>query len=250
MKEFINKFKNMEKTKKLVILFITISFVFILSITSYNALTDNFEKNTDVATTENIKEDENDKDENKESYVEDAENQTDEETKDEEDEKKAEENTSTTNKENSSSNSKQTNKSETSTNKNGTSGTTDNQSNNSNSNQTNSNNNSSTNSSQEKETISIHIQVIGMGETMMSGNLTVEKGSNAYSVLKEIADKNGISISGSKYYVSGIGNLKEKQHGPLSGWMYKVNGTSPNTAAYYYKLNNGDNVVWYYVNYE
>lgn len=250
MKEFINKFKNLEKTKKLVILFITISFVFILGITSYNALTDNFEKNTDVATTENIKEDENDKDENKESYVDDAENQTDEETKDEEDEKKAEENTSTTNKENSSSNSKQTNKSETSTNKNDTSGTTDNQSNNSNSNQTNSNNNSSTNSSQEKETISIHIQVIGMGETMMSGNLTVEKGSNAYSVLKEIATRNGQTVSGSTSYVTGIGGLNEKEHGPGSGWMYKVNGYVPPKPAIAYKLNDGDNVVWYYVNYE
>ncbi len=74
--------------------------------------------------------------------------------------------------------------------------------------------------------------------------------SEALSVLKIIAAKNGKEVEGSDYYVSGIGGLKEKQHGPMSGWMYSVNGVAPNMAAIKYNLKDGDKVVWYYVNYE
>ena len=65
-----------------------------------------------------------------------------------------------------------------------------------------------------------------------------------------LKDKNGKEVEGSDYYVSGIGGLKEKQHGPMSGWMYSVNGVAPNMAAIKYNLKDGDKVVWYYVNYE
>ena len=99
------------------------------------------------------------------------------------------------------------------------------------------------------EKINISIQVIGMGNTMMSGTLNVDKNSNALSVLKTLAAKNGKEVAGSDYYVSGIGGLYEKQHGPMSGWMYSVNGVAPNKAAIKYDLNDGDQVVWYYVNY-
>ena len=125
----------------------------------------------------------------------------------------------------------------------------------SNSGQTSNNqsNNSSTNSSSNQqptnEKITINIQVIGMGNTMMSGTLNVDKNSNALSVLKTLAAKNGKEVAGSDYYVSGIGGLYEKQHGPMSGWMYSVNGVAPNKAAIKYDLNDGDQVVWYYVNY-
>ena len=45
MKEFINKIKNMDKTKRIVILFITISFVFIGSFSIYNGVTGNYKTN-------------------------------------------------------------------------------------------------------------------------------------------------------------------------------------------------------------
>ncbi len=43
MKEFINKIKNMDKTKRIVILFITISFVFIGGFSIYNGVTGNYQ---------------------------------------------------------------------------------------------------------------------------------------------------------------------------------------------------------------
>ena len=103
-----------------------------------------------------------------------------------------------------------------------------------------------------KQTVSI--KVIGINTTMMQGNIEVNSSSTAYSVLRELAKQNGKSIStkgfGSTVYVSGIDGLKEFDHGPSSGWMYKVNGTPPNTGAGAYRLKAGDQVIWYYVNIE
>ena len=103
-----------------------------------------------------------------------------------------------------------------------------------------------------KQTVSI--KVIGINTTMMQGNIEVNSSSTAYSVLRELAKQNGKSIStkgfGSTVYVSGKDGLKEFDHGPSSGWMYKVNGTPPNIGAGAYRLKAGDQVIWYYVNIE
>lgn len=103
-----------------------------------------------------------------------------------------------------------------------------------------------------KQTVSI--KVIGINTTMMQGNIEVNSSSTAYSVLRELAKQNGKSIStkgfGSTVYVSGIDGLKEFDHGPSSGWMYKVNGTPPNIGAGAYRLKAGNQVIWYYVNIE
>lgn len=103
-----------------------------------------------------------------------------------------------------------------------------------------------------KQTVSI--KVIGINTTMMQGNIEVNSSSTAYSVLRELAKQSGKSIStkgfGSTVYVSGIDGLKEFDHGPSSGWMYKVNGTPPNIGAGAYKVKAGDQVIWYYVNIE
>lgn len=103
-----------------------------------------------------------------------------------------------------------------------------------------------------KQTVSV--QVIGVNSTMMQGNIEVNSSSTAYSVLRELAKQNGKSIStkgfGSTVYISGIDGLKEFDHGPSSGWMYKVNGTPPNIGAGAYRLKAGNQVIWYYVNIE
>lgn len=238
MKELINKFKRLELTKRLVILFITISFIFIVGITLYNALTDNFGNKKEIVATENI---EKNNDENEEKIKDEKikENDTNNQIENEIEAITGQDKTDNTKDKNITSNSKQQSSKTDSSN--------GNQNSSSLSNQESSNN---TTDITEKETISVHIQVIGMGETMMSDNLTVEKGSNAYSVLKEIAAKNGKTISGSSTYVTGIGGLNAKEHGAGSGWMYKVNGIVPSKPAVAYTLSQGDSVIWYYVNYE
>ena len=48
-------------------------------------------------------------------------------------------------------------------------------------------------------------------------------------------------------YIESIGNLYEFDCGEVSGWMYKVNGTVPMISCGKYKMDNGDNLVFYYV---
>lgn len=47
-------------------------------------------------------------------------------------------------------------------------------------------------------------------------------------------------------YIQGIHYLYEFSCGPLSGWMYRVNGKYPNYGCSKYKLHDGDLVEWVY----
>ncbi len=47
-------------------------------------------------------------------------------------------------------------------------------------------------------------------------------------------------------YIEGIGNLYEMDAGPLSGWMYKVNGVFPGVGCSRYELEAGDVIEWVY----
>ncbi len=255
MKEFINKIKNMDKTKRIVILFITISFVFIGSFSIYNGVTGNYKTNqvAQVDTTKNKKE-KNTKETKKEEKQEitDQTQETSESTQsDSQSSTQSTDETKTNDENKSNSKSSYTAQSNSKSSSAGHSQSSTNQSQ-SNSGQTSNNQSNNSSSSQQPTNgkITVNMQVIGMGNTMMAGTLNVDKNSNALSVLKIIAAKNGKEVEGSDYYVSGIGGLKEKQHGPMSGWMYSVNGVAPNMAAIKYNLKDGDKVVWYYVNYE
>lgn len=259
MKEFINKIKNMNKTKRIVILFITISFVFIGSFSIYNGVTGNYKTNqvAQVDTTKNKKE-KNTKETKKEEKQEttDQTQETSESTQNGSQSSTQSTDETKTNDENkSNSKSSSTTQSNSKSSIAGHSQSSTNQSQ-SNSGQTSNNqsNNSSNNSSSSQQPtnvkITVNMQVIGMGNTMMSGILTVDKGASVYTVLTQLASQNGLSVSGTKIYVKGIGDLFEKQHGSLSGWMYSVNGVYPNKSCGYYYLDNNDSVVWRYVNYE
>ena len=80
---------------------------------------------------------------------------------------------------------------------------------------------------------------------------TVNRGSTAYDVLKLACNAHGIRLTARNtsygVYVVGINNLDEKDCGSVSGWMYKVNGTVPMTSCGKYKMDSGDNLVFYYV---
>ena len=97
-------------------------------------------------------------------------------------------------------------------------------------------------------TVTVSVTSSAVGNPVSSGGtFTFNKGATAYDALCAL----GLSVNahGSSYgtYVAAIGGLAEKEHGGTSGWMYSVNGVTPNTACSNYVLSNGDNVVWYYV---
>ncbi|MFD3449821.1 DUF4430 domain-containing protein [Microbacteriaceae bacterium 4G12] len=77
--------------------------------------------------------------------------------------------------------------------------------------------------------------------------VTLEQGETAYTLLKkELGDKVTTSGSGDWVYVSGIAGLKEKDRGEKSGWLYEVNGKSPDVGANSYKVKPGDVVAYRY----
>ena len=97
-------------------------------------------------------------------------------------------------------------------------------------------------------TVTVSVTSSAVGNPVSSGGtFTFNKGATAYDALCAL----GLSViaHGSSYgtYVAAIGGLAEKEHGGTSGWMYSVNGVTPNTACSNYVLSNGDTVVWYYV---
>ena len=76
-----------------------------------------------------------------------------------------------------------------------------------------------------------------------SKTVCLKRGASVYDALCMV-----VTPSGSATYVSGIAGLNEKDHGPMSGWTYRVNGVLVMKAANACKLSNGDHVVWTYVN--
>jgi prenyltransferase beta subunit len=78
--------------------------------------------------------------------------------------------------------------------------------------------------------------------------VSYQNGDTPYSVLTRSlgAGRVTASGSGSRLYVQGIDGLFEFDHGPLSGWVYSVNGQFPSGSAGTYVLSNGDKVAWLY----
>lgn len=255
MKEFINKIKNMDKTKRIVILFITISFVFIGSFSIYNGVTGNYKTNqvAQVDTTKNKKE-KNTKETKKEEKQEitDQTQETSESTQsDSQSSTQSTDETKTNDENKSNSKSSYTAQSNSKSSSAGHSQSSTNQSQ-SNSGQTSNNQSNNSSSSQQPTNgkITVNMQVIGVDSTLMSGTLSLAKNTSVYGALKTLAAQKGVSIStsgfGASTYVRGIGGLKEFDYGGNSGWLYMVNGIKPSYGAYSYKLNDGDTVKWYY----
>lgn len=100
------------------------------------------------------------------------------------------------------------------------------------------------------DTVTVSVSVSSSaadGRVSGGANPTFTQGATAYDALCTT----GLSVSAvnSSYgiYVRAIGGLAEKEFGGSSGWMYSVNGITPQTACSNYVLKNGDAVSWYYV---
>ena len=77
-------------------------------------------------------------------------------------------------------------------------------------------------------------------------------GESVFDVLLRATRGNGIHMEfreDSMYsgkYIEGINYLYEFDGGPLSGWMYRVNGQFPNYGCAAYTVEEGDAIVWMY----
>ena len=83
--------------------------------------------------------------------------------------------------------------------------------------------------------------------------VTFKQGQSVFDVLQQVCKDNKLHMEFSmtpiynSAYIEGIGNLYEFDCGEVSGWMYKVNGTVPMISCGKYKMDSGDNLVFYYV---
>ena len=82
--------------------------------------------------------------------------------------------------------------------------------------------------------------------------VTFYKGESVFNVLLRTCKQQGIHMEFvntpiyNSAYIEGIGNLYEFDCGQLSGWIYKVNGWSPNYGCSRYALQEGDVIEWVY----
>lgn len=96
--------------------------------------------------------------------------------------------------------------------------------------------------------------VPGDGVILAASQYVLRPGDTAFDLLERVtryhkiqmeyqgADKNSFS----SVYIKGIHYLYEFSCGPLSGWMYRVNGEVPQKGCSQYELKNGDVVEWVY----
>lgn len=90
------------------------------------------------------------------------------------------------------------------------------------------------------------------GRLLSAVTVPLEDGDTVWTVLQRVTRANGVQMEASwtpatgSAYVQGIGNLYERDCGARSGWVYAVNGVSPNVGCSSYALAPGDVVQWSY----
>ncbi|UJF32615.1 S-layer homology domain-containing protein [Paenibacillus hexagrammi] len=97
----------------------------------------------------------------------------------------------------------------------------------------------------------VYLSVTGdsnKGTILSTRSVALQSGDTPYSLLIRTLGANRVqsSGSGSTAYVQGIDGLREFDEGPLSGWMYAVNGSYLSTGADSVLLKSGDSVSWRY----
>ena len=91
-------------------------------------------------------------------------------------------------------------------------------------------------------TISVSVDAGEAGGYFGGGIYTFDIRPSAYDALV----KTGLDVEGSGHYVSGVNGLRELEYGPMSGWIYAVNGNTPSKNPGDYLLEDGDLVTWTY----
>ena len=90
------------------------------------------------------------------------------------------------------------------------------------------------------------------GVILSTSRVQFIEGETVFDVLKRTCAYAGIQLEYSytplygSYYIEGINNLYEFDCGMESGWIYKVNGWSPNVGCSGYVLKDGDVIVFAY----
>ena len=91
------------------------------------------------------------------------------------------------------------------------------------------------------------------GVSLPETEYAFEEGATVFDALADTCEAKKIHLESKydslyqSYYVQGIGHLYEFDAGKRSGWMYTVDGESPEYGANQVELKGGEKIVWYYV---
>ncbi|MCL2674600.1 MAG: DUF4430 domain-containing protein [Defluviitaleaceae bacterium] len=97
-----------------------------------------------------------------------------------------------------------------------------------------------------------HELVPSDGVIFPATQVTAYEGESVFNVLQREMRRNGIHMVSrwtpifNSAYIEAINNIYEFDVGPLSGWMYSVNGWFPTFGASRYLLSPGDIIEWVY----
>lgn len=231
----------MNKTKKYLIVFLAVCFVFIVSVgikqTFWSNQADNQvishkeEKKTAAKTNENDVKATQENDENETSVQESK-------TENEEESKSTTDTSQTTNK---TSEKKSTNQSSST------------QQNSSITASSQPSEETQNNSSKPVETVSYNLVIKGKGSYVLQENITIQDGQTVYDVLLSATKQHHIEFQAieSQYgmYVVNIGGLKAANYGgnANNGWVYEINGSHVGTSADKKILKSTDQIEWIYL---
>lgn len=90
------------------------------------------------------------------------------------------------------------------------------------------------------------------GVLLPATSATFTQGESAFDLLKRVCREENIHLEFSitpgygSAYIEGVGNIYAQDCGERSGWLYKVNGASPDVACSDYILQPGDAVEFLY----
>lgn len=84
------------------------------------------------------------------------------------------------------------------------------------------------------------------GRFLSTTAVTLSGGETVYDILYAVCKANDIPLGGNSGYIKSIGGLAERDCGGGSGWLYRVNGDSPNVSCGNYKIFDGDRIEWIY----
>ena len=94
------------------------------------------------------------------------------------------------------------------------------------------------------------IQIDSSSTPLTMTPVDLQQGDSAFDLLVRVTNMQGIPLSyrltSYGVYIDGINGIYEFDRGPLSGWMYRVNGVFPSYSADLYTLHPNDVVEWLY----
>ena len=88
------------------------------------------------------------------------------------------------------------------------------------------------------------------GEILPAVSVELYENDTAYTLLKRVCREKKIEVDGEwdadSAYITQIDSVSECAAGPLSAWLFTVNGTIPDVDSQSYLLEDGDVVEWRY----